>query len=45
MVKLLLTHGADPQARMDDGRTPLAMAIETGKREVIDLLREKDTGG
>jgi ankyrin repeat protein len=25
---------------MDDGQTPLMMALETGEREVIDLLRK-----
>lgn len=39
MVELLLKHGADPALRRDDGRTALALAVQTGREEVADLLR------
>jgi uncharacterized protein len=39
-VKALLAAGADPHIKMQDGRTALSMAQETGNQEVIALLKE-----
>jgi ankyrin repeat protein len=41
LARLLLDHGADVNARTDDGRTALAMAVKNGKEELAKLLREK----
>jgi ankyrin repeat protein len=38
MARSLLDHGADPD-REYDGKTPLAMAVETKQDELIDILR------
>jgi len=40
IVKILVAHGADPQARTDDGKTALAFAQERGHREVAKYLHE-----
>ena len=39
-VKLLLDHGADPNARMTEGETPLDWAIYKGDRAKIDVLQQ-----
>ena len=38
MVRDLLQHGADPQARSDDGKTPADMATAKGHEEILKLL-------
>ena len=38
MVELLLKNGADTYGRGDDGFTPLANAITTGKLELVKIL-------
>lgn len=38
LVKLLLEHGADPNARQQMGYTPLDAARQNGDREIIELL-------
>lgn len=40
LVRLLLDHGADPQATTDEGRMALDIAIERGFEEVAAVLRE-----
>ena len=37
-ARMLLDHGADPHARMDDGRTAVDVARERGNTEVLALL-------
>jgi ankyrin repeat protein len=37
-VKALLAHGADVDLRDDNGDSPLELAVQAGKSEVIDLL-------
>jgi ankyrin repeat protein len=37
-AKLLLEHGADANLRDADGRSPLELAQESGKSDVVDLL-------
>ncbi|MEM7223268.1 MAG: ankyrin repeat domain-containing protein [Pseudomonadota bacterium] len=39
IVRLLLTHGADPSLQSQDGRTALAIAEEKGHGEIAALLR------
>jgi ankyrin repeat protein len=39
-VKLLLDHGADPNAKMTEGETPLDWAIYSGDRAKIDALEQ-----
>jgi N-acyl-D-amino-acid deacylase len=39
-VKLLLDRGADPNAKMTEGETPLDWAIYSGDRAKIDVLRQ-----
>ena len=39
-VRLLLDHGADPNARMTEGETPLDWAIYKGDREKIAVLEQ-----
>lgn len=40
MIEQLLRHGADPDMRRDDGRTALALAVQTGREDVASLLRQ-----
>ncbi|RME89233.1 MAG: ankyrin repeat domain-containing protein, partial [Anaerolineae bacterium] len=37
-ARILLDHGADPNARRADGATPLHLAAQTGQTEMIILL-------
>ena len=39
-VKLLLDHGADPNARMAEGETSLDWAIYKGDRAKIEVLEQ-----
>jgi len=39
IAKLLIAHGAAVNARDDDGRTPLKIALERGSADVAALLR------
>ncbi len=41
VVRLLLDHGADPSKRRKDGRTPYALAVRGGHKELADLLLER----
>jgi len=45
-VELLLSHGADPNARtrIDEYETPLEAAEQAGKREIVELLRKRLDG-
>jgi ankyrin repeat protein len=38
-VELLLRHGANPNAKNDDGRTPDEVADEKGHLEIAERLR------
>lgn len=38
VVKLLLDRGADPQAKAQDGDTPLGLARQRGYAEIVELL-------
>lgn len=40
-VKVLLDHGADPNARTDDGATPLQLAHAMGWEKIVSLLMAK----
>ena len=40
VTRLLLEHGADINARVEDGRTPLHVAAENGRVEVVRVLHE-----
>ena len=40
IVELLIDNGADVNAKMEDGRTPLDVAIKYKKTETADLLRK-----
>ena len=40
IVKLLIAKGADVNAQLDDGRTPLDGAIKQKQTETADLLRK-----
>ncbi|MFN3648342.1 MAG: ankyrin repeat domain-containing protein [Armatimonadota bacterium] len=44
-AELLIRAGADVNATLPDGRTALALAEETGCREVARLLRKEASGG
>lgn len=37
-VEVLLQHRADVHARSEHGQTPLAIAMEEGNKEVVELL-------
>ncbi len=39
MVKLLLAHGADVNARANDGKTALAFAAARNHHDVLELLK------
>lgn len=39
VVRLLLAHGANVDARTGDGRTPREIALDHGRKEVASLLR------
>ena len=39
-VRLLLEHGADPNARMAEGETPLDWATYKGDRAKIEVLEQ-----
>ena len=41
VVKLLLDHGAQINAKSDDGTTALKLATNNGKTDVAALLRER----
>jgi hypothetical protein len=38
-VEWLLAHGADPNARRNDGETPLSLAVRFGCTEAAEVLR------
>ena len=40
IVELLIAKGADVNAQLDDGWTPLNFAIDFKKTEIVDLLRK-----
>jgi hypothetical protein len=40
LAKAFIDRGADPDARDDDGKTPLQVAVETDHAEVAELLRK-----
>jgi ankyrin repeat protein len=40
VVRLLLEHGADVEAKDNDGETALQVAAYKGHDEVVELLRE-----
>jgi uncharacterized protein YegJ (DUF2314 family) len=44
-VKVLLDHGADPNARTDDGVTPLQLAHAMGWEKIVALLMAKGARG
>ena len=43
-ARLLLQAGANPNARTDDGQTPLSLALENDHAEVVEALREAGAG-
>jgi ankyrin repeat protein len=40
VVRLLLSRGADPSVKDEDGDTAMSFALEKGHPEVAELLRE-----
>jgi ankyrin repeat protein len=38
---LLLEHGARPDAKADDGKTPADMALERGHKEIAEMLKKQ----
>ena len=40
VVRLLLEHGADVEAKKNDGKTALQEAADEGDDKVVKLLRE-----
>jgi ankyrin repeat protein len=45
LVEPLLTRGADHEARDDEGRTPLDVAVEARQAEMVEVLRLHATQG
>jgi ankyrin repeat protein len=43
VVRLLLEHGVDVEAKDNDGKTAMQVAAEEGHDEVVELLREDGT--
>ena len=41
LVKLLLSYGANPMIKDDNGGTAIDMATQFGKGEIVKLLRDK----
>ena len=41
IVKLLLSHGANPSFQAPDGSTPLSSAVQSGVVELVDMLRDQ----
>lgn len=41
LVRLLIQHGADPNALNDRGQSPLAGAVFKGEADVIEASKEK----
>jgi cytohesin len=41
IVELLLAHGADVNAKTDKGITPLSLAKESGRQQIVELLRKR----
>jgi ankyrin repeat protein len=44
-VRILLEHKADPNARMNNGATPLSLAMSRENNQVIQLLRKFGASG
>ena len=42
-VSWLLAHGADPNRQRDDGQTPLALALNFGRMDLVQLM-QPETG-
>ncbi len=40
-AELLISNGADVNAKNDDGQTPLDIAVAKNRKDIIDLLVEK----
>ncbi len=45
LVEPLLNRGADLDARDDEGRTPVEVAVEAGQAEMVEMLRLRATPG
>jgi ankyrin repeat protein len=45
LVEPLLSRGADLEARDDEGRTPLEVAVEAGQAELVEMLHLRATPG
>ncbi|MEK6920184.1 MAG: ankyrin repeat domain-containing protein [Thermoproteota archaeon] len=43
MIKLLLAHGADVNARTKDRKTALAFAVARNHHDAFELLKRHDT--
>ena len=42
IVKVLMEEGADPTIRNKGGKSPVDLAVETGDRELINLLKSSN---
>ncbi|MFC2156853.1 ankyrin repeat domain-containing protein [Acidobacteriota bacterium] len=42
LAEPLLEEGADPHIKNKEGKSPMDLAVESGEKELIDLLRKKD---